>query len=426
MPPPPTADEDLAPRARAGQLVGGKYLLLTPLGAGGMGEVWAAENVTIGAEVAVKLVSPHSRAQHTIARLRREAEATAQLAHRNIVRVFDFVDRADGSPAAMIMERLRGETLGERLRRQGPLSADAAVGMLVPILSALQVAHGRGIIHRDRKPENIFLHREIDGEILPKLLDFGVSKDLRSGDLPITHAGEVIGTPAFMSPEQARGENVDARSDVFCAGIVLLACLTGHSALQTDQVTLPRSKHARDKLARLPGASTAVWQVMERALRERADDRYGSAAELADALAAALGGRASLLDSGSLATVSTGACVAPIPASPARAGSVRSRARQRGMAGAAVLACIVGGSFGAIGGSWTAGGPPALAHVEARAARRAPLTFVDGHDVLNADEESVSAHRAAVGGASPRTPRQATIRDATPHRDPYLVRDPGF
>jgi serine/threonine protein kinase len=427
MPPPLTAHENLAPRPRAGQLVAGKYLLLTPLGAGGMGEVWAAENVTIGAEVAVKLVTPQMCARETIARLRREAEATAQLAHRSIVRVFDFVDLADGSPAAMIMERLRGETLGERLRRQGALSADAAVDVLVPILSALHVAHGRGIIHRDLKPENIFLHRETDGEILPKLLDFGVSKDLHSSDRPITHAGEVIGTPAFMSPEQARGEDVDARSDVYCAGIVLLACLTGCAALQTDQITLPRSRRARAKLARLPGASTAVWRVMERALRERADDRYGSAAELAEALARAVPeNRAGLPDRGSLLKASTGACLAPFIAFSSHGRIVPARARERGLAGAAVFACIVAVSFGAIAGSWTAGHPLPPIHTEARAPQKAPLTVVDGHDVIAADESSQSARRAAAVRVSAATPRRAATHDAALHRDPYVIRDPGF
>ncbi|HEY2509639.1 MAG TPA: serine/threonine-protein kinase, partial [Polyangiaceae bacterium] len=214
-----------------GEVIAGKYLLLAPLGSGGMGQVWTAENLATGAEVAVKLLhASRARSGDLLARFRQEAHATAQLMHRGIIRVFDLIEQAapDGS-LAIVMERLRGRTLAERLHSHGPLGVDETLDVILPLLGALQYAHGLGIIHRDLKPENVFLATEPDGEVIPKVLDFGISKMVRRDSPPITLTGLILGTPSYMSPEQLRAETVDARSDVFSVGILLYECLTGRN-----------------------------------------------------------------------------------------------------------------------------------------------------------------------------------------------------
>src|ERR1700722_11094324 len=151
----PISSDSLA-GVRAGRLVGGKYLLLELLGAGGMGEVWAARNLATDAEVAIKLLHTTTTAPGAVARFRREAYATGQLSHRGVLRVFDLVeDPADGS-LAIVMERLRGRTLADVLQDEGPLTFRATLDVVLPILNALHHAHQFGIIHRDLKPENIF------------------------------------------------------------------------------------------------------------------------------------------------------------------------------------------------------------------------------------------------------------------------------
>src|SRR5262249_44503645 len=144
-----------------------------------------------------------------------------------IVRVFDLVelDKEQGS-LLMVMELLRGHTLAAKIHQQTRLSVEETLDISLPILSALEHAHGVGLVHRDLKPENIFLAIEPDGQVLPKLLDFGISKAREPLDSVITHDGELVGTPCYMSPEQATGRaNVDARSDIFSAGILLYEML---------------------------------------------------------------------------------------------------------------------------------------------------------------------------------------------------------
>ncbi len=222
-------------------------------------------------------------------RFRREALATAQLVHRGIVRVFDLVELEDGEHLAMVMERLRGQTLGEMIRSSGPLTAREAADVLVPVLMALRFAHGRGIIHRDLKPDNIFLHREPDGETIPKLLDFGISKSIRHEEQePITINGEIVGTPMFMSPEQLLGAEVDERSDVYCAGVVLYQCLTGQSPFASDEKILRRARPDQALVARASGVPKALCRVIERAMDLDPSKRHASATAFAEALVAAV------------------------------------------------------------------------------------------------------------------------------------------
>ncbi len=283
---PLTEDESLEPCA--GDVLGGKYRLLTPVASGGMGRVWIARNLTTDAEVAAKILLPSSAASpDALARFRREAKATAALSHRAIVRVFDFIEVAPGQgPLVMIMELLRGQTLARRIHHLGALSLEETFQVAFPLLSALSHAHRLGIVHRDLKPENVILALEPDGRRLPKIVDFGISKLLR--EQPITLDGQIMGTLHYMSPEQTRGEPIDERTDVFSLGVILYECLSGRNPFAP---TRPCSVPLDDLLsvlqvepAPLENVPPPVWRVVARAgegpgrtVRERGSARGGVA-----------------------------------------------------------------------------------------------------------------------------------------------------
>jgi serine/threonine-protein kinase len=273
---------------RSGDILGGKYELIQPLGVGGMGTVWTACNLITGAQVAAKvLLLAHAISPDGVIRFRREAQATAALSHRAIVCVFDLIeiDPARGS-LVMIMERLRGHTLAREIESLGCLSVQATLEVVFPILSALSLAHGLGIVHRDLKPENIFLALEPDGQRQPKILDFGISKLLWQH--PITLDGYIVGTPGYMSPEQTLGIGVDTRSDLFSVGILLYECLSGRSPFHNPFMgaTLPRDLMSLFEVEARPleQIPAALWDVIRRALARRVTDRFDSAVDLADAL----------------------------------------------------------------------------------------------------------------------------------------------
>jgi eukaryotic-like serine/threonine-protein kinase len=272
---------------KAGDVIGGKYVLLQLLGSGGMGQVWSARNEWTGAEVAVKALRPElASSSDAPALIGDEARATAQLSHRSIVRVFDLVELDPGTGCLLIvMELLRGHSLAQRLDTLGPLSIDQMLAVALPILSALSHAHGAGIIHRDVKPGNVFLALEPDGRVFPKLVDFGVSQTREWGSSSSHDGGEVVGTPLYMSPEQARGEDVDARSDVFGVGVLLYECLSGTNPFGA---TGPDDDPHSCSPAAIESIPPKLWSVIARALAERPEERYSSAAEMARALRGAV------------------------------------------------------------------------------------------------------------------------------------------
>jgi eukaryotic-like serine/threonine-protein kinase len=203
----------------------GKYRLTRPLGGGAMGVVWAAINEDTNKEVALKLLpSPDEELRR---RLLREAKACGRLEHRNIVAIYDTGITPQGEPF-LVMQLLSGETLGRRLKREGRLSPETAAAIGAAVAAGLEAAHAENIIHRDLKPDNVFLHREAgsSGEVV-KILDFGVSRVEIAGDAGGTATGILIGSPAYMSPEQARGSKPDPRSDLWSLGVVLFETLTG-------------------------------------------------------------------------------------------------------------------------------------------------------------------------------------------------------
>jgi serine/threonine-protein kinase len=208
----------------------GAYRIEKPLGAGGMSEVWVAEHTLLGRHAAIKVLRAELSRQPEIARrFFNEARAMTAIANPGVAQIFDFGFHIDGS-AYIVMELLDGETLERRVRRLGALAVPEALHIVRQVASALRAAHAHGIVHRDLKPDNIFLARdsEVVGGERAKLLDFGIAKLLGERSATATQESIVLGTPAFMSPEQCRGAGqVDQRSDVYSLGCVLFMLVTG-------------------------------------------------------------------------------------------------------------------------------------------------------------------------------------------------------
>ncbi len=214
---------------RAGLEIGGRYRLVAPLGKGGMGEVWEAQHVVIGRTVAIKLLLRQGAGGPEAAiRLQREAEIIAKLEHPNIVGVFDFGHVAAGQPF-IVMERLSGRPLSDVLRECGALPWPQARDIAAQIAAGLACAHQVGVVHRDLKPSNVFVLDDARGQLAIKLIDFGLAKltQLAPGDRALTRSGSVFGTPAYMAPEQARGEALDGRVDLYALGAVLYEMIVG-------------------------------------------------------------------------------------------------------------------------------------------------------------------------------------------------------
>jgi serine/threonine protein kinase len=214
---------------KQGQMVAGKYRLNRILGTGGMATVWSAMNVFTEREFAIKFLLPQvARTADAGRRFLLEAKVSARINHPNIIEIIDVGQAEDGA-LFLVMELLTGMPLDEAVRNSRPtLSIRDFLIMMRDVANALAVAHRRGVIHRDLKPTNIFLHRDRDGRLIAKVLDFGVSKILDGGDASLTVVGTVLGSPLYMSPEQALGaEGIDQRTDVFAFGGILFEALCG-------------------------------------------------------------------------------------------------------------------------------------------------------------------------------------------------------
>lgn len=272
-----------------GDVIAGKYALEELLGEGGMGAVFRARNTSIDMPVALKLIRADLDRELLSGRLLQEARAAAKLAHPAIVRVFDVGKTALGDPF-IVMELLQGETLASALDREGRLSSARAVQLLLPIADALAVAHAKGFVHRDVKPDNVFLATDDDGQVQPKLVDFGIVKhEYKEGDSQLTQVGAVLGSPDYMSPEQARGlDNIDLRSDVWSFSVVLYEAITGEAPfeaanynallrliVETEPLTL-RERHAADD---------ELSQLVQRGLSKNPAERFASMGLMGKALA---------------------------------------------------------------------------------------------------------------------------------------------
>jgi len=275
-----------------GAIIDERYQLVARIGQGGMGAVYKAIHVGMGREVAIKVLRPEL-GQHADAlrRFEREAQATAKLSHKNLVAVSDFGMRSDGS-LYLAMELLRGQSLGELLSH-GPLPWPRAVAIARHVARGLAHAHGHGVIHRDIKPDNIFLVDDEDDPDFAKVLDFGIARSLDGTDATVTQAGLVVGTPAYLSPEQALGGALDGRSDIYGLAIVLYEMLTGQTPFSGREPIAMLTAHAvvepptfaeiAPTLVLPDGLEAIVRRGLAKAKEDRFDDAAALAAEL-DAL----------------------------------------------------------------------------------------------------------------------------------------------
>ncbi len=275
-------------------LLGGQFQILQKIGSGGMGAVYKASQPAMNRMVAVKIL--HRKLinrKDLMSRFRREARAMSHLTHPNTVKVLLYGELDDGS-LYIVMEYLEGRNLNQVVRKEGPMSVERAIPILIQVCGALQEAHLQGIVHRDLKPENIFLSNNGGLKDFPKVLDFGLAKvterELRPGSIMLTQEGMVFGTPEFMSPEQAQGKVLDARSDIYSLAVILYEMLTGKlpfeakTPMEFIQQHVTRPPIPLD--GRVPGRTfpPGLWPAMAKALEKRPEDRYENAVQFAEAL----------------------------------------------------------------------------------------------------------------------------------------------
>jgi eukaryotic-like serine/threonine-protein kinase len=258
-------------------VLSGRYRLESKLGSGGMSTVYLALDEVLDRPVAIKLLHREiSEEADQLERFRREARAAARLSHPNLVGVID-AGEDDGRPY-IVFEYVEGRTLKRRIQEEGPLPVDEAVAYAIEIGRGLTAAHARKLVHRDVKPQNVL----IDPDGRAKVTDFGIARSLEAKGLTAT--GRVVGTTDYVSPEQAMGEDVDERSDVYSVGVVLYEMLTGEVPFKGETQVGVAMKHVNEPLpdvqAKRPEVSAAVAAVVDRATTKDPRDRYSTVAEM--------------------------------------------------------------------------------------------------------------------------------------------------
>lgn len=286
-----------------GTTLGGRYRLDSRIASGGMGDVWKATDSVLGRTVAVKILLPSLMEDPGFAeRFRGEARVVATLSHHNVVRVYDYGEsplEGGGKAAFLVMEFIEGQALSKVLQDRGRLTPSETMMLLAQAAEALHEAHQAGIIHRDVKPGNLMV--KPNGTVL--LADFGIARSAQSTNL--TMVGSVLGTAAYISPEQANGLTATPQSDQYSLGVVAYQCLAGRRPWDSDNPLELAMRHARDTPPALPGdVPPEVLAVVHRAMEKDPSKRFADAAEFAAAARAAAGDMAT----------------SPVPASPTSGG----------------------------------------------------------------------------------------------------------
>ena len=280
------------PRLPAGTVIGERYKIEEVIGEGGVSVVYRCSHSFLRKDVAIKVLRPELASMPPVVeRFHREARSVAQLDHPNIVRVIDFGKSSSGS-LFLVMDLIEGTSLADQLEREGWLAPTNAVRIAISILTGLEHAHSRGVIHRDLKPDNIMILGAETGPAEVKILDFGIAKlgDVEIGSRPITEAGMVFGTPRYMSPEQAAGEPVDHRSDLFAIGIILYQLLSGQLPFDGETTVQILRRVLTQPAPRLmvnglpSTTSEALADVVARALAKNPEERFPSARVMREAL----------------------------------------------------------------------------------------------------------------------------------------------
>jgi serine/threonine protein kinase len=270
---------------QASDVLGGKYRLVRPLGHGGMGAVWHAEHLTLSSPVALKLIEPSTaRDQEGLQRFMREARTAAALRSPHVVQILDY--GVDGETPYIAMELLEGESLAERLSRLGQLDPPATARIIQHIARAITRAHDANVIHRDLKPENVFIVRNDDEELI-KVLDFGIAKSTTAAVGSATRTGALLGTPFYMSPEQAEAvKRLTPRTDIWSLGVVTFQCLLGRHPFTGEslgQLILAICSHPLPVPSELGSVPAGFDAWFARACARDPDERFESAREAAAA-----------------------------------------------------------------------------------------------------------------------------------------------
>jgi eukaryotic-like serine/threonine-protein kinase len=280
-----------------GQVISGKYKLVRLLGDGGMGSVYEAEHLGLGTHVAIKVLHGElTRKQGIAERFLQEARVSAQIRSAHVVQVTD-VDRTPDGVAYLVMELLQGESLSTVISREKKLPFPTAAEYTLQILQALEAAHALGVVHRDLKPDNVFLTFQ-GGKPVIKLIDFGIAKLRQSGGTTknLTVAGMLMGTPEYMAPEQAyAADKVDVRADLYAVGVMLYEMLSGQTPVSGDDPRVLVLKVERGEVTPLvhaaPGVRPEVAGFVHRSMAPRPEVRFASATEMRLALEAVLSGK---------------------------------------------------------------------------------------------------------------------------------------
>ncbi len=324
--------------AMIGTVLSGRYRLEAKLGSGGMSTVYLARDQTLDRQVAVKVMHREMSEQaDQLERFRQEARAVAKRSHPNVVSVIDAGE--DGGHPYIVFEYVEGETLKQRISRDGALDPQEAIAYAIEIARGLSVAHARRMVHRDIKPQNIL----IDAEGRAKLTDFGISRQLEQDGMTAT--GRVLGTTDYVAPEQAMGRPVDQRSDIYSLGVVLYEMLVGQVPFAADSQVGVAMKHVNEELPdvqrRRPELSAAVALVVERSTAKEPDERYQHIGEMTDDLSTALEVEAARAGS------TTGEATSVLDAVPPPKRKLSSRRRWSWVA-ILVLLIVAGGSLLAV------------------------------------------------------------------------------